>query len=92
MKHNRNRPSRRPIWAFALPSRPDRAEQYGPPLLLSQDEVAHRLGVSRTTIWRLIRDGELEVVAIGARSAIVNASLEGFIARNTTRRQKDEGA
>ena len=34
-------------------------------LLLREDEALEALRVSRTTLWRLRRDGELRVVRIG---------------------------
>ncbi len=49
------------------------------PDLLSQAEVAHRLGVSRTTVWRLVRRGELELVHIGARALVPRRCLQKFI-------------
>ncbi|MFG6445305.1 helix-turn-helix domain-containing protein [Microbacterium sp. P07] len=60
--------------------------EWGEPHLLSQDEVAHRLGVSRTTLWRLIKADQLETVAIGSRTYVVRASIDDFIARNSSRR------
>lgn len=50
------------------------------PALLSLAEVAHELGISRTTLWRLTTSGELPVVHIGSRSLIPRAALEKFIA------------
>jgi len=58
---------------------------YGEPFLLSQDEVAHRLGISRTSLWRLVKQGEFETIHIGSRAFILTASVQRFIARNTTR-------
>jgi hypothetical protein len=37
--------------------------------------------VSRTKMFRLIKDGEVEAVKIGRNTAILAASLQNFIAR-----------
>lgn len=58
-------------------------ENWGEPILLPQDEVAHRLSIGRTTLWRLIRAGELETVSIGSRTFVVTASLDEFVQRTT---------
>ncbi|MEN2742500.1 helix-turn-helix domain-containing protein [Microbacterium sp. X-17] len=68
-----------PFYTFAV-ARPDRSS-YGRPLLISQDEAAHRLGVSRTTIWRLIAAGDLQPVRIGSRTLVSNLSIDEYIAR-----------
>ncbi|MDF2916581.1 MAG: Helix-turn-helix domain [Microbacterium sp.] len=54
------------------------------PQLVSQDEAAHRLGVSRTTIWRLISAKELRSVRIGARTLVVNESLDTYVSHHST--------
>lgn len=51
------------------------------PELLSLAEVGHRLGISRTTLWRLINSGELDTVHIGARVLIPHASFKRFLDR-----------
>lgn len=48
------------------------------PDLLSQAEVAHRLGISRTTVWRLVRSGDLQLVHIGSRALVPRTSMERF--------------
>jgi len=60
-------------------------ESYGEPYLLSQDEVAHRLAISRTTVWRLLKQKELEPVHIGSRTFITTRSINDFIVRRTGR-------
>jgi len=43
-----------------------------------------KLGVSRSTIYRLAKDGELVLIKIGKRSSgITVESVEAMIARNT---------
>ncbi|WP_369691507.1 helix-turn-helix transcriptional regulator, partial [Castellaniella caeni] len=54
--------------------------------LLYRINVAEaKLGVSRSTIYRLVHDGELELVKIGKRSSGITAtSLHAMIERNKT--------
>jgi len=59
-------------------------EGYGERFLLSLDEVAYRLGVSRTTLWRLIKQGELETVHIGSRTFVLTSSVHEFLRRNAS--------
>lgn len=54
------------------------------PELLSQAEAAFQLGISRTTLWRLIRAGELATVHIGSRSLVTRRSLVAFISRRSS--------
>ncbi|WP_081057389.1 helix-turn-helix transcriptional regulator [Burkholderia vietnamiensis] len=43
-------------------------------------EVMHRLSVSRSTVYRLVRDGKLTLVKIGERSSgITSASLDALV-------------
>lgn len=53
------------------------------PILLSQAEAAHLLGVERTTIWRMVKRKELARVTIGSRSLITRASVEEFVRSKT---------
>jgi len=57
--------------------------------LLSQDQAAHLLSISRTTLWRLVRLGELGTVAIGSRRLITMSAIEDFIARNLSRKSDE---
>ena len=44
-----------------------------------------KLGVSRSTIYRLVNDGQLDLIKIGKRSSgITAASLHALIERNKT--------
>ena len=63
-------------------------DNYGEPFLLSQDEVAHRLAISRTTLWRLLKQGEMEAVRIGSRTFVVKTSIDAFLARNSSPREE----
>lgn len=51
------------------------------PALLSIVEAARRLGVSRSTIYSLLRDQELERVKIGRAARISSASVDAFVQR-----------
>lgn len=50
--------------------------------LLKIPQVAERLNVSRNTVYRLIADGELPVVTVGATSRVDPKDLDAYIARN----------
>lgn len=51
------------------------------PDLLSLVEVAHRLNVSRTTIYRLGKRGEIRTVRIGGRTLIPRTELQRLVNR-----------
>lgn len=51
-------------------------------LLVPIPEVCKKLGdVSRTTAYKLVDDGELELVKIGRRSFVTMLSLEAYVSR-----------
>jgi hypothetical protein len=53
-----------------------------PPFVYSIEETQRLLGgVSRWTIGRLLRNGELTQRRIGARSMVTRASIEAFVRR-----------
>lgn len=43
--------------------------------LVTQREAARRLGISPTTVWRLIREGELQVVRVRGKQRVCLASV-----------------
>jgi excisionase family DNA binding protein len=53
-----------------------------PAPLLSINEVVHVLGISKVGLWRLVQNGKLPVVAIGARRLFRPADVEEFVQRN----------
>lgn len=57
-------------------------------MMLTVNEVAKKLNLSPLTIYRLIRDGELTAIKIGAgkmgRLRIEEEALQEFIERNRT--------
>jgi excisionase family DNA binding protein len=56
-----------------------RSNDDGRRLLLTIPQLAHRLGVGRTTVYELTSAGKLEVVHIGRCARIPVASLEAFV-------------
>jgi excisionase family DNA binding protein len=50
-------------------------------LLFTTDEAAHVLSVGRTTIYMLMRAGELKPVHIGRSCRISRGELERYVAR-----------
>jgi excisionase family DNA binding protein len=55
--------------------------------LLTVQEVAEGLRISRWTVYQLIRSGQLESVKIGRRRLLLQSSLEEYV-----RRLRTEGA
>lgn len=53
-----------------------------PPRLLTPDEAADRLQVSRRTLRRLVATGDLAVVRIGKVTRFTEAAIAGFIRRH----------
>jgi excisionase family DNA binding protein len=49
--------------------------------LLSVSEVAAYLGVSRPTVYRLMRTGELEYSLVGTRRRVSRVALDAMLAR-----------
>jgi excisionase family DNA binding protein len=52
--------------------------------LLRIEESERQLGVSKSTIYRLIREGEFDVVKIGHSVRITEESLDAYITTHTT--------
>lgn len=53
-------------------------------LLISQEEAARLLSVERTTVWRMVKRGDLRQVNIGRRALIVRASVDEFVSAATS--------
>jgi excisionase family DNA binding protein len=51
-----------------------------PPRLLSIRQAAHDLGVCRTIVYELIRDGKIDSVKIGRRRLIPRDAVGAFVA------------
>jgi excisionase family DNA binding protein len=57
------------------------AQQAQPEQLLnSLESSAERLGIKRTTLWRLVRAKKLKVVKLGSRTMIAEVELTRFVA------------
>lgn len=52
-----------------------------PTLLLRVEEAAHRLGIGRTSMYRLVMTGEVESVQIGGLRRIPAPCLEEYVER-----------
>ena len=49
-------------------------------LLISIKEGARRLGIGKTTFFKLLRDGKISAVRLGGRTLVSPAELERFAA------------
>ena len=54
-----------------------------PPALLSVEQCAQTLGLSRTSTFSLVRGGQLRSLKVGSRRLITRASLDEFIVAAT---------
>ncbi len=50
-------------------------------ILLRVEEAARRLGIARTLMFRLIKDGEVESVRVGRLRRVPVASLQEYVDR-----------
>jgi excisionase family DNA binding protein len=56
-----------------------------PPLICRINAVTEKLGISRSTIYRLVKSGDLELVKVGARaSGVTIKSLNAFLEKGKT--------
>lgn len=51
------------------------------PILVSVKDAMRMLGLGRTTVYRLISEGELEVRRIGSRTLVPRTSINAILAR-----------
>ena len=59
----------------------DTATEEAPRLMLTVEEAARRLSVSRTTLYDLLQRGEIESVHIGSLRRVPVDCLEDFVTR-----------
>lgn len=59
------------------------------PLLLTAEEAARTLSVSRTTVYTLIKDGALRPVHIGRSCRLSRAELQRYVDRLETRSEAE---
>jgi excisionase family DNA binding protein len=52
--------------------------------LLRVNDVAHLLAVSRDTVYRLVRTGDIVPLKVGSRLRFRVSDVEEYLARNTT--------
>lgn len=50
-----------------------------PPLTVSVDQVRRLSGLGSTTVWALIRDGDLETVKVGRRILVRYESVQRLL-------------
>jgi len=55
----------------------------GGTLTTSGEKAARRLGVSKTTIWRMVKDGTLKTIEIRGKNRILSDSLIEFVRKGT---------
>jgi excisionase family DNA binding protein len=53
----------------------------GDKLSYTVGEAAHAVGISTTTVWSMIREGQIKTFKIGSRTLIRRAELESVIER-----------
>ena len=58
-------------------------------LLLTVDEVAEALALSRSTIYRLLKSGDLVATRIGTATRIPESSLRRFVETRTRTARRD---
>jgi excisionase family DNA binding protein len=58
-----------------------------PPLLVTAEQAARMLGVCRTTVYYLTRDGELTPVRIGRATRYAISDLEAYVNRSVAGNQ-----
>jgi excisionase family DNA binding protein len=58
---------------------PDESELYPAQLLLTVDQVAQRLNISRSMVYRLIQHSSLKVVHLGRAVRISSKSLQQWL-------------
>jgi predicted DNA-binding transcriptional regulator AlpA len=74
-----------------VPTDPIDRPSAAPPLptLVSIARAVEHMAISRTTIHRLMRDGELEIVKIGKRTLITGASIKALTTPISSTRRRD---
>lgn len=58
-----------------------------PRLLLTVEEAAERIGVCRSNMFKLIRQGEVKSVKVGRLRRVTPAALEDFVRRLSLRQE-----
>jgi len=58
-----------------------------PRLLLTVEEAAERIGICRSNMFKLIRQGDVESVTIGRLRRVTPTALEDFVRRLSQRQE-----
>jgi excisionase family DNA binding protein len=58
-----------------------------PRLLLTVEEAAERIGICRSNMFKLIRQGDVESVKVGRLRRVTPAALEDFVKRLSIRQE-----
>lgn len=67
-------------------------ETLGDAALLTLDETCEALRISRVTLWRLIRSGDIAAFRIGSRVKVPASGVEDYLARHRIAAPDHEGA
>lgn len=59
--------------------------------LLTVEEAAQRLGIGRTTMYRLVSSGEVESVTLGRLRRVPSECLEEFVAALRKKQARRDG-
>lgn len=62
-----------------IPAADNSAVPFSERRCLSVEQTAEYLGLGRTTVFNMLRAGELQTLKIGARRLILRASADAFI-------------
>jgi excisionase family DNA binding protein len=62
-----------------------------PALLLTVEDTAKRLSISRTMVFKLLKAGDLASLTIGAKRLIPRQEIERYIRERTHRRRASTG-
>jgi excisionase family DNA binding protein len=54
-----------------------------PRVLLTVEQVAEQLGIGRTTVYRLLKDGQIESVTVGRLRRIPQTEVDAYVGRLT---------
>jgi excisionase family DNA binding protein len=60
---------------------PERHVAGGRPLVLTMEQAADLLSIGRSTMYELVRTGQIESITIGRLRRIPSEALENFVAR-----------
>ncbi|MEW6257786.1 MAG: excisionase family DNA-binding protein [Pseudomonadota bacterium] len=62
-----------------IPAADNSAVPFSERRCLSVEQAASYIGLGRTSVFNLIRDGELQTIKVGQRRLVVRASADRFI-------------